>query len=75
MYLMKKIKSVLFDYKESNLKSPAVRNKIAEDINREIREEVRNHFMYQNAELTKDLLTKTNRINNLEKLIRRNSKN
>jgi hypothetical protein len=75
MYLKKKIKKVLFDYKESNLKSSAVRDKIANDIRNEIQNEVQTHFMYQNSELTKDLLTKTNRINTLERIIRRYRKN
>lgn len=70
MYLTKKIKSVLFDYKESNLKSSAVRDKIAKDIRLEIQDEVHQHFLHQNSELTKSLLIQTNRANNLEKQLK-----
>jgi hypothetical protein len=69
-----KIRDVLIDYSGSNLNSSAVRNKISMEIFLEISKEVANHIYYQHEELTKELLTKQNRIIALERELSNQSK-
>ena len=69
MQLRENIRSVLIDYSGSNFNSSAVRNKVAVEIDLAIRKEVEQYLHYQNQELTKELLTKANRIQELERAI------
>lgn len=74
MQVKEKIRDVLIDYSGSNLNSSAVRNKISTEIFLKISKEIGNYIHYQNEELTKELLTKQNRILALERELSNQSK-
>ena len=69
MHMRNNIRDILIDYSGSNFNSSAVRNKVAVEIDLAIRKEVEQYLHYQNQELTKELLTKANRIKELERAI------